>query len=218
MSNGPTTPTPKKRGCFFYGCLSVVIVGIVLVAMLCVGLYIAKRTVNRLVKDYTDATPQTIETVTYPAPQRDILQRQLDTFKTALDSGTPGVELVLNASDLNVLIGENPDLKGKLFITFDDDKVTGKVAFPLPDLGPLKLKGRYLNGLASFRVALEGGQLDVRVDSVTVRSNLLPAAVMNEFKKENLAKEANKNPDQAKQIQKFQSLHLKDGKLILRSK
>ena len=58
----------------------------------------------------------------------------------------PGAELVLNATDLNVLIGENPDLKGKLFVEFDDDQVKGKVSMPLPDIGPLKLKGRYLNG------------------------------------------------------------------------
>lgn len=216
MSNG--TNPPKKRGCLFYGCLSMVILGLVLALMLGVGLYVAKRTVTKLVNDYSDTSPQTIETITYPPPQRQALQAQLDAFKAAVDGGKPGIELILNASDLNVLIGENPALRGKLFLAFDDDKVTGKVSFPLDDYGPLKLKGRYLNGTAALRVAIESGQLDIRVDSVDVRGKPLPEPLMKELKKNNLAKDAGNNPDQAEQLKKISSLQIKDGKVILRSK
>jgi hypothetical protein len=216
MSNG--TNPPKKRGCLFYGCLSMVILGLVLALMLGIGLYVAKRTVTKLINDYSDSAPQTIETVTYPPPQRQALQAQLDAFKAAVDGSKSGVELVLTATDLNVLIGENPDLKGKLFLTLDNDKVTGKVSIPLDDFGPLKLKGRYLNGTAALRVALESGQLDVRVDSVEVRGKPLPGPLSSELKKNNLAQNANQNPDQAKQLEKISSLQIKDGKVILRSK
>ncbi len=216
MSNG--TNPPKKRGCLFYGCLSVAIVSLVLVLMLCIGLYIAKRTVTKLIEDYTDASPQTIESVTYPPPERAALQSRLDGFKLTLDKGEPGAELVLSASDLNVLIGENPDLKGKLFVDFDDDQVKGKVSMPLSDIGPLKLKGRYLNGAAGLRVVLEAGMLNVRVNSVEVRGKPLPGPIMSELKKKNLAENVGQNPDQARQLEKFRSLQIKDGKIIIRGK
>jgi len=220
MSNG--TNPPKKRGCLFYGCLSLIIVGIAVATMLTIGIFVAKKKLMALVNDYTDAAPQAIETVTYPPPEREALQTRLTAFKDAIDKGKAGDELVLNATDLNVLIGENAELKGKLFITFEDDQVKAKVALPLdalaevPGLG--KLKGRYLNGAGALRVALDSGLLDVRVESIQVRNKPLPAIVMTELKKNNLARDANQNPQQAKEIQKYDSLRIKDGKLIIRSK
>ena len=221
MSNG-TNPPPKKRGCLFYGCLSLIIVGLAVAAMLTIGFFYAKKKLMALVDNYTDTAPQTIETVSYPPPEREALQKRLNAFKEAIDKGKSGEELVLSASDLNVLIGENADLKGKIFVTFEDDQVKAKVAIPLDAFGGLpglsKLKGRYLNGAGALRVALEGGQLDVRVESIQVRDKPLPPIIMTELKKNNLARDANQNPQQAKEIQKYDSLRIKDNKLIIRSK
>ena len=220
MSNG-TTP-PKKRGCFFYGCLSLIIVGFVMAALITIVIYVANKKLTALVNDYTDTAPQTIETVTYPPPERDALEARLKAFKEAIDKGKSGEELVLNATDLNVLIGENPDLKGKLFITLEDDQVKAKVAIPLDAIGEAfslkRLKGRYLNGAGALRVALESGQLDVRVESILVRDKPLPPLFMTELKKNNLARDANRNPRQSKEIQKYDSLRIKDGKVTIRSK
>ncbi|MEY2410959.1 MAG: hypothetical protein QOF48_3629 [Verrucomicrobiota bacterium] len=216
MSNG--TNPPKKRGCLFYGCLSVAIVSLVLVLMLCVGFYFAKRKITQLINDYTDTTPQPIESVTYPPPERAALQSRLETFKAAVDKHEPQAELVLNATDLNVLIGENPDLKGKLFVELDDDQVKGKVAMPLPDIGPFRLKGRYLNGAASLRVALDGGKLNVRVNTVEVRGKALPGPIMTELKKNNLAESVAQNPNQARELEKFNSIEVKDSKVIIHGK
>src|SRR6185503_15265862 len=99
MSNG--TNPPKKRGCLFYGCLSLIIVGLAVATMLTIGFFIAKKKLMALVDDYTDSAPQTIETVTYPPPEREALQSRLDAFKAAIDKGKTGEELVLNATDLN---------------------------------------------------------------------------------------------------------------------
>ncbi len=220
MSNG--TNPPKKRGCLFYGCLTLIIVGLAVAAMITIGIFYAKKKLLALVDDYTDAAPQTIETITYPPPERAALQTRLTAFKEAIDKSRAGDELVLTATDLNVLIGENADLKGKLFVTFEDDQVKAKVAMPLDAvseaLGFQKLKGRYLNGAGALRVALEAGQLDVRVESIQVRNKPLPAIIMTELKKNNLARDANRNPEQAKELQKYDSLRIQDNKLIIRSK
>jgi hypothetical protein len=220
MSNG--TNPPKKRGCLFYGCLSLIIVGLAVATMLTIGYFIAKKKLMALVDDYTDPAPQAIETVTYPPPERDALQARLTAFKDAIDKNKAGEELVLTATDLNVLIGENAELKGKLFITLEDDQVKAKVAMPLDPiadaLGFAKLKGRYLNGSGALRVALEAGQLDVRVESIQVRNKPLPAIIMTELKKNNLARDVNRNPQQARELQKYDSLRIQDNKIIIRSK
>ena len=215
MSN-PANP-PKKRGCLFYGCLSVLVLGICIVVFGLIGLNLAKKKFLALRAEWTDLTPQAIETVTYPPPQREELQARVAKFKQALDAGKLGEELVLTATDLNVLIGENPDTKGRLFVTVDGDRFKAKVSIPLQDIGPLKLSGRYLNGEAVLRVALENKMLDVRVDSVEVRGKPLPDFIMKEFKKNNLAKDFNADPDHQKELDKFDSLHIKDGKIIIKS-
>src|SRR5437868_3129093 len=188
------TNPPKKRGCLFYGCLSLTIVSVILILMLCVGLYIAKRTLTKLKDEFTDSAPQTIETVTYPQTERSALQSRLDSFKAAVDKKDPNAELILTASDLNVLIGENPDLKGKLFVELEDDQVKGKVSIPLSDIGPIKLNGRYLNGAASLRVALEDSRLTVRLNSLEVRGKPLPGTFLSELKKKNLAEDVTHDP------------------------
>src|SRR5437867_2737318 len=174
MSNG--TNPPKKRGCLFYGCLTLIIVGLAVATMLTIGFFIAKKKLLALVDDYTDPAPQTIETITYPPPEREALQTRLTAFKQAIDKSRAGEELVLTATDLNVLIGENVDLKGKLFITLEDDQVKAKVAMPLDSVGEAlgfqKLKGRYLNGSGALRVGLEACQLVVRVGPSQVRREL----------------------------------------------
>lgn len=209
---------PKKRGCLFYGCLSLVIVGLLATVVLVSGYFLAKRTYNNLVNDFTAATPEPIESVSYPPAENEALQQRLQAFKTTLDSGKGELELVLTAADLNALIAENPELKGKLFVMIEGDKVRGKVSWPLPDVGPLKLKGRYLNGMVTFRVSLEGGVLNVGLDDIKVKSNALPAVVVSEFKKQNLAQEFQKDPKQQAEIRKFESIRIEDDKVYLRSK
>ena len=53
---------------------------------------------------------------------------------------------------------------------------------PLKDIGPLKLQGRFLNGTATFKIALHGGTLDVRVENVAVQSKPLPPLLLAELK------------------------------------
>jgi hypothetical protein len=210
----------KQRGCLFYGCLSLAILAFVIVLCVGVGIYFAKRTFDTLITDYTEANPAQIEEAPYPQPKLQELQTRLNAFQQGIERGNAAqpLELVLSAEDLNALIAANPDLKGKAFITIDDDQIKGKVSVPLPDIGPFKLKGRYLNGSAAFKAALENGQLDVRLQQMTVKDKPLPPVFLNELKKQNLAQEAQNDPNNAKVIDKLESLEVRDGKVVIRGK
>jgi len=218
MSN--QSGAPKQRGCLFYGCISLAALGLVILLCLAVGLYFAKRTLNTLINDYTEATPSKIEEAPYPEPKMRELRTRLNAFQDKIDApaNTESAELILTADDLNALIAANRDLKGKAFIMINDDQVKGQVSVPLPDIGPLNLRGRYLNGTAAFKVSLSNGRLDIRVEQVTVKDKPLPPIILTELKKQDLAQELQKDPDNAKMIEKLESVDVRDGKIVIRSK
>src|SRR4030095_10034853 len=96
MSNG--TNPPKKRGCLFYGCLAVLVLGIVLVVAGCLGVYFAKRWALRTLYAYTDTNSTPFEVVTYSTAERAALQSRLDAFADAVQNKRSGHELNLTAS------------------------------------------------------------------------------------------------------------------------
>jgi hypothetical protein len=209
---------PKQRGCLFYGCLSLSILGLLAIVLGVVAYFWVKSTTARWIRDYTDTAPAPIEKVQYSPAQMDALNARVAAFKDALEKGKGTTELVLTAEDLNALIAKQKDLADRLFIRMDEDNIKGDISFPLPDIGPFKLKGRYLNGTAAFKVALENGSLDVRLQDVLVKGKPLPGVFFNELKKQNLAKDAQQDPQTAGDIQKFESIRITNSSVILRNK
>jgi len=209
---GQSNP-PKQRGCFFYGCLALAVAGLLCVATAVAVYFWAKSTLNA----YTSTTPALLEKVEYSAAQMDALKVRLQEFKKALDRGKESAELVLTADDLNALLSQEAQLRGRLFVRIEDDKLKGEISMPLPDLGPLKLKGRYLNGAAVFRVTLATGVLDVRLDDVLVKNRPLPGLILKELKGRNLAEEFQADPRTAADIAKFESIQITNGAVHLRS-
>lgn len=211
----------KKRGCWFYGCITLAVIALVGAILAFFAVRYGIKEVGRLKEQYTDTKPETIEKVTLPPDQMTNLLVRVSGFKDALDKQNAPVELVLTADEINALIATDPDFKtlaGNLYIMLEGDQVKGKVSYPLPDFGPLKLKGRYLNGLANLKVSLENGQLLVKLQDVEVKGKPLPETFMQELRKENLAKDATNDPETSKAIEKFDSIRVEDGKLILKNR
>jgi hypothetical protein len=211
---------PPQRGCFFYGCIIASILVVLVMILVGVGGFIVYRLITGVVESYTATTPLELPKVEMPAEQREALKNRVDLFRKAVDAGTPAEPLVLTSDDLNALIDENPDLKGKVYVRVEGDKVKGSVSIPLDALAesPLMtaLKGRYLNGEADLGVSLQNGVLIVILDSIEVNNQKAPESAMTELRKQNLAKELYKDPKMAETIGKFESLTIKDGKIIIK--
>jgi hypothetical protein len=203
----------KPRGCFFYGCLSLAVLGLLVIVLVVAGYLVAKGWIN----SYTEATPTQVEKVEYPPAKMDALRARLTAFKDALDQGTNQIELVLTADDLNVLISQEKELQSKLFVRIDD-RIKGELSLPLGDIGPLKLKGRYLNGSVAFKVALMNGTPEVRLDEVTVKGKPLPGMLLSELKNQNFAQDFQNDPQTATNIAKFESVQITNGTVILRNR
>ena len=218
MSTPVPPVAPKKRGCLFYGCISLALAFVIVMVLGYFGVQYARKSVRNLVENYTDAQPVAVDVVELPKEEAAELQKRVTTFQQALEQQDRQEELILSEHELNALISQNENLKGKVQARIEGDRVRGRISWPLEDIGPIKLNGRYLNGLATFGVGLTNGQLSITVDDVEVNGKPLPPTLMTELKKKNLAQDAVKDPQAAENISKFSSIEVRDGRIILKNK
>jgi hypothetical protein len=212
----PPMAVPRQRGCFFYGCIIASVLALLVAILVAIGGYLLYRGLNQLVDQYTATTPLELPKVELPPEKRQVLKDRVESFRKAVEKGTPTEPLELTGDDLNALIEEQPDLKGKIYVKIDGEKIKGQVSIPLEKIGLPMFKGRYLNGEADLKASLKEGVLIVTLDAIEVNGKRPPDQMMNEMRQKNLAEDAYKDTKNAEMLRKVESLEVKDGKIILR--
>jgi hypothetical protein len=212
----PQPEFPRQRGCFFYGCIIASIMAMLFLILMAVGAFFGYRFVSKLVDEYTSTTPRELPKVEMTPEQRQTVKDRLEAFRKAVEAGSPTEPLVLTGDDLNALIDDDADIKGKIYVKIVGDQVKGEVSIPLERIGLSMVKGRYLNGEADLKASLSDGVLIVTLDSIEVNGQKPPENVMQGIRKENLAKDAYKDEKNASLMRKLESLEIKDGKIILK--
>ena len=76
-------------------------------------------------------------------------------------------------------------------------------------------KGRYFNGRISLKASLENGVLIVTLEDAEVNGESLPSEFIDSLRRENLAKDAYKDPKSAEFLRKFERLTIEKDKIIL---
>ena len=207
---------PKRRGCWFYGCLTSVV--LLLLAVLLA--FLAARFVKNKLNAYTDAEPLKMPKVEMTDAEFQTLQARVKTFASALEQGKALEALTLTERDLNALIARSSNTKelaDKVHVSLNGNEIKGMVSIPLSRLGWLG-KGRYLNGDATFKVSLENGVLIVTTEEVRVKGVPIPESVMGPLRRENLAKEAYKDPKNAEAIRKVESIRVEDSQVTVKAR
>lgn len=212
----PPQAMPRQRGCFFYGCIIASILAVLCVIFLAVIAFFTYQFVNKLVDEYTATAPRELPKLDMPAEQQQAVKDRVEAFRKAVEAGTPTEPLVLTSDDLNALIEDNAELKGKIYVKVDGDEIKGQVSIPLDKLNVGMVRGRYLNGEADLKASLKDGVLIVTLDSIEVNGKRPPDEMMKGIREQNLAKDAYKEEKNANMIRKLESLEVKDGKIILR--
>jgi hypothetical protein len=216
------TPEPpeaarKQHGCFFYGCIIASILALLFVILIAVIGYFSFRFFNQLVQDYTSTTARVLPKVEMPEEQRKTLKERIEAFRKAVKEGTPTETLVLTSDEINVLIDEEPELKGMFHVKIEGDELKGQVSIPLEKFANFAmLRGRYLNGEADVKATLDQGVLIVKLDSLEVNGKKVPDEVMKGIRDQNLAKDMYKDEKSAEMMRKLERLEVKDGKIILK--
>jgi hypothetical protein len=196
----------RKHGCFYYGCITAV----VLMVLLMLLAYLGYRYVMYQYNEWTSPAPEIFAKVEMSPEDREALHKRFNDFNEALEAQKPVEPLTLNSDELNVLLEDNPDVKDHVHVDIKGDKIDGRVSLPLG--------GRFLNGSAELKVSLENGVLIVLADSISVKGRPLPDSVMQGFRSQNLAQDAYKNPKNAEFLRKIDSVEVKDGTITVKAR
>lgn len=221
-------PTPEKRksgrGCFLYGCLSLVVLFILVVALAVWGI---GRYVGSAIEQFTEAAPQQFEPAALPEAENQALRERLQNFARDLQQTNPAAQLALDSRELNAVIATEPslaELKDSLRVQFENNEVRCQLSVPLDPLAELPvvgwmflsgLKGRYLNATANVRIALENGVLNTSLMDVQVKGVSLPPGALAEIEKALPWEELRQRPEIQELLNRLDWLKIADGKLQL---
>lgn len=227
----PTMPPPVAtasassggggKTCLIAGCVGCGVVALLIVVLILVGGFAFKGLVEGLVEEYTETEPVALPEVALSEGAFEEVRGRVDAFVEGVEEGAATTPLVLTADEINALIQQHPDwedLKGKVYITMEDDEIGGEVSFPLGELGWDMFQGRYFNGTATFRISLDRGFLGVFLTSMSLKGEPVPDEVMQGFRAQNLAQDQQNNPQLRPVLDALESIEVEDGKLILTPK
>ena len=210
--------TKRGHGCFFYGCITVIILFLVASLALYFG---ARYALKQVLARYTDTTPLALAQVNLPTVELKALQARVEAFQKAVQAGAAAAPLVLSETEINALISHDPSfsgLKNRVNVALEGDQVKGQVSIPLENLGWSLFRGRYLNGTAAFKVSLSNGVLIVTLQSLRVKGEDLPAQFLAQLQKQNLAKNLYDDPKSAEVMRNLESVEVKDGQVTLKAR
>jgi hypothetical protein len=211
-------PPKPGHGCFFYGCIAASVLAVLLLIAIGLGVYFSYQTYLRLVNQYTSPARMDLPKVEMAEEDRNALHARFNAFKKALDEGEDAEPLVLTGDELNVLLADQANVADRVYFIIEGDKLKGEVSLPLDAIGLAALKGRYFNGKATFEASLKNGRLDVRVDAAEVNGQPISEQVMAGLRTANLAEEASKQPENAKVLDKLESLVIKNGTITIKAR
>ena len=210
------TEPRKGRGCFFYGCLTLVVLFVVGSLATYFGVRYA---INRLVAQYTAPAPMPVPRVEAGPEEIRAVQERFRAFADALQAGRPTPALSLSERELNLLINHAPqagEFKDHVHVAIVGNKLRGTLSLPLESLGLRQLKNRYLNGVAEVKASLENGILLVTLDALEVNGRPVPERVMAGIRTQNLVKDLYKDAASVELLKKLEALVVEDGRLLIK--
>ncbi len=221
-------PPKKRRGCFFYGCITSLVVALVLVLVVVFGVSRVVSYVNAQIVLYTDTAPA-------PLPKSDLgsnelaqLEARVSAFGKALDAHTNTPPLTLTTAELNALLENATQVKllklnDRFYVSLQGDQIKAQISLPLGEyfkMPMIKTEGRYLNGDAALGAVLTNSQISLDIKSVDVKGGPLPAdylARIQVFAAATMTN-INDNPTNRAYFDHIESAEVKDGVLTIKAK
>lgn len=158
----PPPPPSSGMGCFAKGCLTVLVIGVLLTVMLGgFGWYVMHSVVSPFLSD----RPASIRVRPVTDEEYAAVQQKSAPFVQAMKAGR-AASLSLTADDLNALIARDasPDSpRGKIFLAIDHNTITADVSYPIEGKQPpaRSLGGSptsYFNGRVIFDASFADGE------------------------------------------------------------
>jgi len=214
-------PTSNKKSgsgnsCFLYGCLSLVVLAIVVL----LGGYLTVRyVVNTAIENFTDDAPIEFEQVVLSETEQADLKKRVETFNAAKGKTNQPVELTLTSDEINALVQdqEKPPELSAVQIQIEDNQLVARASIPLARFSSMpfmsRLKERHLNADVRLDVSLEDGVATIEVASAEVNGEPLPPEIIDELRQEGALDEALNDPKIREQLNKLDSIKIENGQL-----
>jgi hypothetical protein len=207
-------PKPAGRGCLFYGCLSLVVLVIV---VLLTGYLTIRYAVNTMIENYTDDAPQQFEAVEISDEERTDLMNRVAEFNAAKGKTNEPVLLTLTARDINALIAREAELRDRVRVSIEDDRLTARATLPLEPFSGIpflsKLKGRHLNGSFQVGVGLQNGVADISVVSAEVNGTAVAQTILDEIQKDPSFQRMLNDPEVRTKLNQLDWIEIKEDRI-----
>lgn len=165
-------PKPQK-GCLFWGCLTVVVFAFLFCVLLgVIGFYFYRQL----------TTPLEIPQHEYVEADHERVQAELRGFTEEPDQDAAGdvsrpTRLELSQDDLNtLLLSALPKLKGRAYVSVEDDRLTLDASFPSTDIEDFPFDGLYINVSLALVPKMTGDTAGLEFDSLSVNGAPVPWA------------------------------------------
>lgn len=206
----PPPPVRKKRRWWRYvllGAGGLVVLGVAVIVLIVSYL-------NSLVTTYTEAQPKTLARVDASPAAQQQLKTNWVYFQEAVAAGRNTRPFKLSAEDLNVFFINIPQLKDLLRFRIDGGKLLADFSVPLDQTRQKKLKGRHLNGVATFNLKFEYGFLTLSVAELEANGKPVPRWLLGKLKKENFLKDLDHQPDIMEFLQNIDHVDISEGFVV----
>ncbi len=184
MNGWVDAPPPKKGlGCFARGCLTLVVFAIVLGIACVAGMYwgfqrnsAIMHGIYWLTKAHAIAQgPVPLPEFTPSDQQLEAVHERCQDFEQKARAGQPA-ELELTADDINTLIATNQEMRGKLFVSIEENRLRCQTSVPLGEF--IRRPAYHFNGDITVEpkgaASLENPQLSrITVNGLSIPSDLL---------------------------------------------
>jgi hypothetical protein len=180
LTRPPAQPAPQGMGCFAKGCLTVLILGFILMAGL-IGCtwFIYVKTVNNL----TSLAPVDVEVAPPSEAQFQTAESTMARMRTAI-ANNKETTVEFTGADLNALFARDPafdDLRGRIRIEIADSIMTVALSAPLNAIPLPRLKKRWFNGTARFSFTYDDERFRFDIKSAEAGGHQISDVILSNF-------------------------------------
>jgi hypothetical protein len=219
MNTWVEPPPPKSTGCFAKGCLILAVFAVILAIACSAGIYWGLRHHSAIVRGmYWLTKTRAITNAPSPIPRSETSDAKIEAtlerwrnFETTVRAGQPA-EIELTADEINDLIASDPDVRHKMFVSIEGNRLRAQISLPLGEMAGRS--GYYFNCEITIQSDGTESLVTPRLSSITINNQRLPPDVLDwKFRSRPLRDYLAENAEPWNAT----TFEIRDGKLILRS-
>ncbi|MDQ2824414.1 MAG: hypothetical protein M3R29_03095 [Verrucomicrobiota bacterium] len=165
-------PAQQGMGCFAKGCLILLVFCILLGLAFIGGTFYAVRYLR---SNYFPTTYVQLPATTSTEEEQQLARAHWKIFENAARAHAPA-RIEMTARELNALIASEPRLRGKAYVSIDDN--VGHVQLSIPLDTSRWLRGHFVNGECTVTSASSGSPAHARITNVVVNGHTVDEAAL----------------------------------------